>query len=254
MNTSTAFSSISGWTDIFSYQWYYIDNMTDIRTDVGSPSSFSAGSENLSWTVNPGASGLGTFSYYVDITNIYTPTPTSTSGIVTNFIYVAKVEVAAVTYSVGDPGPGGGTVFYKNSSGFYSNGVLCHYLEIGPTSLGSPEWGADGTFLGVTASAIGSGYTNTQTLVTRLTSRGESGTAAQLVKDYTTGANDWFLPSVDELDALYQSGLTSLISTLGSMWSSTESSATNAWFVYEYGSGDDPKWAMLNCYPIRAFP
>jgi hypothetical protein len=263
MNTSTAFSSIPGWTDNFSYQWYYIDNMTEARMDVGAPGSFSAfppGLENLSWTVNPSVSGLGTFSYYVDITNTYTPTPTSTQGSVTNFIYVAKVEVVSVTYSVNDPGPGGGTVFYKSPGGFISGGVLCHYLEVGSTDLGPAEWGANGSVIpGARGTEIGTGYDNTQAILAVLATLGESGKAAQLAATHSEpsypGFTDWFLPSRRELSRLY--ALLILSGSFHSRWSSTETDADGAEWIYRSNNivsyGHDPKTNTLTFRPIRAF-
>jgi hypothetical protein len=170
---------------------------------------------------------------------------------------VAKVEVASGTsYSVGDTGPGGGIIFYVDSTGFTSNGVICHYLEVSPSDLPAAQWGANGTSVGASGSTLGTGYDNTQTIIGALSSgTPESGRAAQLAAAYNGGGlTDWFLPSRDELQELYQSGLTGLSS---SIWSSTEDSATNAWSVGNAGGSlgtwSDLKTGTLTFRPIRAF-
>jgi hypothetical protein len=156
-------------------------------------------------------------------------------------------------YSVGSTGPGGGTVFYVNASGFYSSGVLCHYLEFGPlTTTGTDGWGANGTTV-VTGSAIGDGYANTVAIIAALTT--ETNTAAQLAVAYTGGSlTDWFLPSYAELQALYASGISGLT---GSVRSSTQDTATNAWSIGNAGPPgywSDPKGGVSDFYPVRAFP
>jgi hypothetical protein len=250
MKTSTVFTVIPGWTNTFSYQIF--EGGGDTGTPVGSGGSFAAGSERLNWTVDPSALGVGTVYYYAEITNTYNYTPTSTSGTVTNSIYVGRV---VVPHSVGDTGPGGGTVFYRDLVGFFSGGKLCHNLEVGPADLGPAAWGADGFFLGVTASSIGSGYTNTNTIVTWLNSRGETGRLAQIADGYSLGGyDDWFLASKDELDALYHSGLSALVSAIPhSMWSSTEETSATVWTVWGSGTTDDPKATSEKFRPIRAF-
>jgi hypothetical protein len=61
MNTSTPFSSISGWTDSFLYAWYYED-AGGTRTDVTAADNFSGpGTVNFTCTVNN--STVGTFFY-----------------------------------------------------------------------------------------------------------------------------------------------------------------------------------------------
>ncbi|MDR0584510.1 MAG: hypothetical protein LBG57_09210 [Treponema sp.] len=250
---ATAFSGISGWTDSFTYQKYYED-AGGTRTNIdASPVSFSGpGTTSLSYTVDPAVLGLGTFNYYAEVSNTYAYT--SGSGTVTDTakknIYVANVTVVGSTsYSVGDTGPGGGKIFYVSPAGFTSNGVTCHYLEATVSDLGPAEWGANGT-------AIGTGYTNTQTIITALSSgTPESGRAAQLAAAYNGGGfTDWFLPSQDELQELYQSGLTGLSP---SIWSSTEDSVNQGRSCGDVGSGfsawDDLKTTSLGFRPIRAF-
>jgi len=108
-------------------------------------------------------------------------------------------------YKIGDLGPAGGIVFYdkgNNTDGW-------RYLEVAPKDLGKAKWGLNAYDLKGTSTEIGFGNWNTELIIAALNMaalnrRGESGTAAQLCKDYTlNGYNDWFLPSRDELNLLY---------------------------------------------------
>jgi hypothetical protein len=175
----------------------------------------------------------------------------------TKSIFVARVVIVS---SMGDPGPGGGIIFYVDSTGFTSNGVTCHYLEAAPNNLGLAEWGMNGILVGVTSAAIGAGYTNTQTIITALSGSSESGRAAQLCDSYTNnGYSDWFLPSEGELRALAETFLTLGDSTIGgSIWSSTEVGANTAWCDGLATGGGGPPWAdpknnTLQSRPVRAF-
>jgi len=133
-----------------------------------------------------------------------------------------------VIYELGDTGPGGGIIFYRNLSGFtvqgYSGGqgsfesYTAKYLEAAPSNSGTAQWGANGTAIGnglttwSTAAArdaglqgsIGSGRKDTQIIVAHL-GENESGRAAQVVNAASFGGyNDWFLPSLGELNELYK--------------------------------------------------
>jgi hypothetical protein len=266
LKTSTAFTSINGWTDNFSYQWYYVDE--DGISDYDSLVLFSGPpggtvSPDPSYKVDPLSIGTGTFRYYMEITNkfIYVSPEdgTTTTGAAAKTVHVARVEVGGspLSYSVGGTGPGGGTVFYYDPAGFTSNGAPCHYLEAALTTYPSTAgWGASGTVIGATGTGIGTGYANTQIIVTALSGL-ESGTAAQLAWDHSEGGqSDWFLPSKDELGELYTSGVVpNLIG--GSIWSSSEFDAAEAWYAGDFsppvGYGQDPKINTLGIHPIRAF-
>ena len=71
------------------------------------------------------------------------------------------------TYSLGDPGPGGGKIFYVSVTGFTmtDNGQMCHYLEAAPVDMSSTlEWASfdfTSTDITGTETAIGTGRKNT---------------------------------------------------------------------------------------------
>jgi hypothetical protein len=131
-------------------------------------------------------------------------------------VFKITVESGAhtrIAYNVGDTGPGGGIVFYVATTPFAcgpTSATICTYLEAAPTS-GSNAW-TDSTYIwsentigrtGATATAIGSGYANTSTIISR--EGGRTNSAAFVSRAYRGPNNlsDWYLPSYDELGALY---------------------------------------------------
>jgi hypothetical protein len=134
--------------------------------------------------------------------------------------------------SVDGAGPGGGTIYYYNASGFscgagYSvtgspEGGLCHYLEVAPNTWGGGStdpgktWaqtgltGAnvsgisdDGTakpYPNLSAAAIGLGFKNSNLIVDQ---GNDVTTAAGATRAYAGGSkNDWYLPTMTELNLL----------------------------------------------------
>ncbi len=120
-----------------------------------------------------------------------------------------------------------------------------------------------------TATGIGTGKTNTDALVaamgnTAYTSKESTTTtttenyAAKLAYDYslTEGGetyDDWFLPSKDELNLIYENHLEGFSDFY--YWSSSENDAYSAWFQYFY-SGHQYYCNLYNPYrvrPVRAF-
>jgi hypothetical protein len=97
----------------------------------------------------------------------------------------------------GDPGPGGGLVFYDK--GDYSD--AWRYLEAAPGDIGMAPWGkAPGI---ETGRDLGDGAENTRRIVRAMEQAGVGGTAAQLCAAYSCGGlKDWFLPSSEELRVL----------------------------------------------------
>jgi hypothetical protein len=179
--------------------------------------------------------------------------------------------LAAQTYKVGDRGPGGGIIFYYNAQGFTVQAgqgfaaYTAHYLEVAPSDQSaSAQWGGRGTTVpNVTnytqptdslARAIGNGRRDTALIVSQL-GTGETGRAAQLAAAFRGGGqSDWFLPSIGELFALYQSGVSGM--TSGVYWSSSQQNA-NGWRLSFSGNVNTPltaaKTVESRVRAIRAF-
>ena len=176
------------------------------------------------------------------MTSITGSTPAATSA--------AVAEIAG-DYMVGDTGPGGGIVFYDAGS----TKAWGRYLEAAP-ELPSEEW-CDDSYLyvagtdGYAKTTIGAGAANTKLIAAACGSG-----AANTVSDYDGGGKtDWFLPSRDELNTLYEQRDTVGGFGAGGYWSSSQYVADDAWgqvFTsgYQYGYGKD---ATLGVRPVRAF-
>jgi hypothetical protein len=107
----------------------------------------------------------------------------------------------ARVYRVGDTCPAGGTVFYDRGS--YQDGW--RYLAAAPASAEfSAAWSGRRQDVPGTGTSVGSGRQNTRLIVEMLNRQGESQKAAQLCANLEiNGFNDWFLPSIDELNFLF---------------------------------------------------
>jgi hypothetical protein len=153
------------------------------------------------------------------------------------------------TYEIGDTGPAGGIVFYITDGGL-------HGLEAAPADQSSEvEWGCYGKAInGADGTAVGTGTQNTADI---LADCSESGVAAKVAKNYSlNGYVDWFLPSVDELNLLYQQR-----AVVGGFyndiyWSSTEQDDVFAWgqyFIFPSSPGYTFKDIPLRVRAVRAF-
>ena len=178
---------------------------------------------------------------------------------------------------VGEPGPGGGKVFYiaPTDTTFTQVGATgsmcsidCKYLEAA-TSASSPTWG-DARYewsgnkinsIKTTSSAIGAGYSNTLKMVAQ-SGAGTSG-AGSATRNYLGGGkNDWYLPSKDELNQLYlqRANVGDFIGTdpLIGYWSSSEYTSDQSviWaqvFIADNTPVIDLKEGMNYVRSIRAF-
>ncbi|WP_320128424.1 chitobiase/beta-hexosaminidase C-terminal domain-containing protein [uncultured Sphaerochaeta sp.] len=108
-------------------------------------------------------------------------------------------------YKIGDEGPAGGIIFYVNTDHTYGSWT---YLEAAKTDEGTYKWGGFGTEVTGTSEAIGTGETNTEAIVTVIDKLGETNYAAKVCYDKTvtfdgTTYDDWFLPSLNELEKMY---------------------------------------------------
>jgi len=194
----------------------------------------------------------GTYEPIVGATN---ETFTPTSDLVASFLHVVVtasaigyvdtrtasigLEVFAApstsqTYAIGDPGPGGGIVYYYNPDGFNCGanftstgsptGGLCYYLEVAPSGWSGESdptmSGAVPEFQSVlvpgiaaepepnnTFAGIGLGYLNSLNIIA------QNGAYDSTTNKYAAGSahaysgngkTDWYLPSEAELNALCQ--------------------------------------------------
>lgn len=195
-----------------------------------------------------------------------------------------------LAYACGDIGPGGGTVFYAVSVGFpcgpKGGSATCTFLEAAanpwdPDSEhacpSTPCGGANQTtsdfsfsgkgiswctdlgrneFVSDTDDGIGYGYRNTAYMNTMC----GAGSASQAAGNYQGGGlTDWYLPSKDELNALYAYPNRASIGGFnsGKYWTSSGGYPQGrAWFQQFSDGAQDQVQANGTTYgvrPIRAF-
>jgi hypothetical protein len=96
---------------------------------------------------------------------------------------------------------------------------------------------------------IGNGKQNTELIV-----RGdETGTAAHRCREYQQGGySDWFLPSKDELNLMYQNLKQKSLGGFSNAtyWSSSERSNSSAWYQ-EFSNGSSWYNSKPNTYSVR---
>ncbi len=127
-------------------------------------------------------------------------------------------------------GPAGGYVFYDK--GYYSDGW--RYMESAPVSTERIGiWGSDRFNVQITKHEIGTGRYNTHEILRRYgyTGANTARYCNNLAVTYEgTRYNDWFLPSIDELNQIYQVLQRSNLGDFADYfyWSSTENSRFSA--------------------------
>jgi hypothetical protein len=134
-----------------------------------------------------------------------------TAGMTITLTSEDQRRVTAQAYNVGDTGPAGGLIFYDkgNNSGGW------RYLEAAPVeaefqaifSIHNSSYQSlfSAAPYGTTESSIGSGKRNTKSIFDKSKEiTGEWDTAVQKCVELNfRGFNDWFLPSIDELNQMY---------------------------------------------------
>ena len=188
--------------------------------------------------------GKGGWTCTRSITWARTPAASSSSG------------SSAPSYALGDIGPGGGLVFLISGGLTYE---MAPKTWDGGASDPNIAWCDDTStdIAGAAGTAIGTGSANTTAMQAACTSG-----AAIDVGTYTGGGQtDWFLPSLDELNAMYdyQGSIvdTATYGFAGSyVWTSSQVDANNAWAQF-FGNGFQDNTRTKNfgygVRPIRAF-
>lgn len=163
--------------------------------------------------------------------------------------------------TVGDRGPAGGIIFYDK--GNTSDGW--RYLEAAPSHIEvsgdyTHVWGGRGTRVGNTGTAIGTGAGNTDAIIAEYGAsdpyNNTGNYAARLADRYEYGGyDDWFLPSKDELNEMYQKKEEIGGFASNYYWSSSEYGSYDAWtqIFYNGNQNYDGKGHGLRVRAARAF-
>ena len=160
---------------------------------------------------------------------------------------------------------GGGVVFYVDQTG--SHGLICSMIDVSTSQAWS---NVSSVLIGAAAQSDWDGQGNTNAIIGQ---SGHTSSAAKLCNDYTnanygTGVySDWFLPTPDELNLLYNAkrfvnktldsdgnAATTVLAKI-SYWSSYEYNAVAAWYFYfSLGyAGNSSKSVTNYVRAIRAF-
>ena len=160
---------------------------------------------------------------------------------------IAFTTISSTSLSIGDIYQGG-IIFYLRGTYPDQYGLVCAPNDQGT----SVSWYSKNyIYYGITGTAIGSGKTNTSSLVSIL---GNDYYAAKFCDDLVlNGFDDWFLPSRDELDLMYTNLKINGFGNFTKMnyWSSSECDYLNAYTQY-FDSGLQSCNNKLHSYSIRA--
>jgi hypothetical protein len=196
----------------------------------------------------------------------YTFTVTATNAIGTSVASVASNSVTPSTaIAIGDTYQGG-IVFYifqSGDTGYIEGETHGLIAAVADQSSGIRWYNGSPTTTWARGTAIGTGATNTTTIISE---QGDTETsyAAGVARAYTGGGySDWFLPSTDELNKMHKNIGQGNVLGLGNVgnfnnnfyWSSTERGDFNAWAqVFSTGNQYDySKGVASYVRAVRAF-
>jgi hypothetical protein len=203
--------------------------------------------------------GTGVDPYVVNATNELQTLSVSAAGDTLylqngGFVIIPGISAAnnpTAGLAIGDSYQGG-IVFYLDVNG---GGLIAAPSD---QSTGA-RWGCSGTTItGADGTGIGAGAQNTIDIESGCTT---SGTAADICANLTLdGYSDWFLPSKDELNEMFQNignGNALGLGNIGGFtnnyyWSSTENGNVNAWVQNFYYSGSQSNSSKSNTTYVRA--
>lgn len=149
----------------------------------------------------------------------------------------------------------GGVIFYiyqEGDTGYVAGEV--HGLIAATADMSSTAaWGCRGTSIVDTSNAIGTGAANTAAIIIGCS---DPSIAAKLCDDYTIDDNgvtydDWFLPSKDEFNKLYEQKDEVGSFANGFYWNSTQAERYNA-FAQDIDNGSQGIDNKNNPKPVRA--
>jgi hypothetical protein len=246
-----------------------------VTIQTASGSTVTNSSETVTASISSGGALIGTKSVNA-VNGVATFTNLGLKGM-NGITYTITYTVSGLTtatesvtptgsWSLGNTGPGGGKIFYVNTSGFACGPTLsetCYYLEVAPFGANTTkDWAVSAnrtSSAGASGTVIGSGYQNTMAII----NQGNSNSAAAYAQEYRGGSlSDWYLGTRLELYQIYVNRATIFTGTEvintefpGEYWTSTEANASQAYsYDVTINSGPWPNAKGPNpVRPIRSF-
>ena len=156
----------------------------------------------------------------------------------------------------------GGVIFWLDPSTNNSSGLVCAVSDQS-NNIGA-SWGSNTPTIGNVATAIGTGQANTNAILVVHT---QGTNAAKLCNSYTAnGFSDWYLPSKDELNEVYNNKAIIQATSAANgganfknsaYWTSSENDVDTTRALlqfFNYGSqGTNQKGAIMHVRAIRTF-
>ena len=246
-----------------------------VTIQTASGSTVTNSSETVTASISSGGALIGTKSVnavngVATFTNLGLKGMNGTAYTITYTVSGLTTATESVTptgsWSLGNTGPGGGKIFYVNTSGFACGPTLsetCYYLEVAPIGANTTkDWAVSAnrtSSAGASGTVIGSGYQNTMAII----NQGNSNSAAAYAQEYRGGSlSDWYLGTRLELYQIYVNRATIFTGTEvintefpGEYWTSTEANASQAYSYRIYDNqGPWPNSKTSNSVrPIRSF-
>jgi len=224
--------------------------ISDDTTSAG-PSSSPASSDAAVASAEPTASPMATSPAPVSPVATPTDSPLLLGG---TYNSVCNTGLA---YSCGQIGPGGGIVFYAAYHAFslsneYTTAAWgtnnCQYMEAQLALLPGMAWcvgkSATASVSPGTGAAIGTGYSNTQTMATK-SGYCSSGAANAAIASTNGGYTDWYVPSQDEAQAFFESQRYN-VWPANNCWTSSQTSAKNATYFSVQGDSNSASLVKTN--------
>lgn len=201
--------------------------------------------------------GTGTGTFVSNITGLQPKKKYYIRSYATNSAgtaYGNEYEITTDMLEIGDSYAGGKIAYLLLPGDVGYTSSVQHGLVAATSDIsGSLPFGCSATSVGSTGTSIGSGESNTATIVSAC----GTGTAAYQCSNLTmNGYSDWFLPSLNELRKMFDSRAAVGGYASSQYWSSSQYSTTNAWFVEFGGSGgysSSTKSTTKKVRPVRKF-
>lgn len=195
---------------------------------------------NLLWQISK------QLEYLTKVIGGNVPTTTTTTSTSSTTTTTSTTTTIPPTYTIGQAALGGIIAYINGGGTSGTSGFVVTSTDIST----SADWGCYGTLLpGADGTAIGTGNQNTIDIMAGCPT---AGIAARLCGDLVQGGySDWYLPSRNELNAIYTNRVA--IGGIGSnvYWSSSELTNNNA-SSQNFAFGTQSSVAKFNTYYVRA--